>query len=265
MDVQPVFSADHAGSGCLLVRRFLMSTILLASAFGQAASFEVASIRPFVIGQQSPNPFGLSFSGNRVTGRGMSLRTLIRAAYNLETFQVTGGPSWANTDSFDIAAKSRSEEPLTRENVRPMLQVLLTDRFHLKIHRETRELDVYALVVGGRGVKPGLKLNTSAAPFAIDQRGSTSAFTQLNVTNSPLATFVSVIPGPGFAGRPVIDKTGLTGNYDFVIKFSSRADSNSDAPSFFTAIEEELGLKLQPTKAPLELLVIDNAERPTQN
>ncbi|HEY4365531.1 MAG TPA: TIGR03435 family protein [Bryobacteraceae bacterium] len=241
--------------------------LVAAPVFGQTASFEVASIRPYVIGQRLQNPPGLTFSGNRMMGGGESLRSLISVAYgyDLQPFRVTGGAGWMDTEFFEIAAKTRSEEPLTRENARPLLQALLRDRFHLKIHRETREVAVYALVVGGRGVKAGLKLSASDARFAIDQRGSEGALTQLNVTNSPLATFVAVITGPGFAGRPVIDKTGLSGNYDFVLKFTSRINSDSDAPLFFTAVEEELGLKLEAMKAPFELLVIDRAEKPSPN
>jgi uncharacterized protein (TIGR03435 family) len=142
-----------------------------------------------------------------------------------------------------------------------LLQSLLADRFHLQIHRDMKEMPVYALVPGKNG--PKLK------PSLPDAKASASArsgpVNAIMFSKASMAQFASTLSG--FADRPVLDKTGLTGAYDLKLQWSddSQAAQDSGAPSLFTAVQEQLGLKLEAQRSPVEVLIIDQAERPTEN
>jgi uncharacterized protein (TIGR03435 family) len=188
-------------------------------------------------------------------------------AYNVKDFQISGVPEWAlGRDQFyDITAKVEGESAPALEQVRPMLQTLLADRFQLKLHRETRELPVYDLVDD----KKGPKLKESIGPRSPHPVTFSGTLTRFNLLDKSLADLVDSIAG--FVDRPVLDKTGLTGRYDFTLEFTHSnpdlvaRDSPEADRSIFTAIQEQLGLKLTPAKAPTEILVIDHAERPSEN
>jgi uncharacterized protein (TIGR03435 family) len=245
--------------------------LVLAVALAAQPAFEVASIKLHDIFKPDQRKWGFSLSGTTVWLIGMPLVSLVTEAYGVESYQVTGGPSWASDfvgAVYDITAKAGGESAPTKEEARKMLQTLLADRFQLQLHHETRELPVYELVIGKHG--PKLKESASGALFSNHQGPSGQAIRMLAVHESmaQLADQIGV-----YAGRHVIDKTGLTNTYDFTIEFtadSPRGPAGPDgadpvAPSIFTALEEQLGLKLEPQKRPTEILIIDRAEKPSGN
>jgi uncharacterized protein (TIGR03435 family) len=174
------------------------------------ASFEVASVRPMKLVGQGGGRLGMSLSGNRVTII-QNLKGLVLEAYELDRYQVLGGPSWVDSrsDFFEIQAQSQNEP--TRAQAHVMLQELLLERFQLKSHKETRETQIYALVVGKNG--PKLKITAQRENFGV--MGDGHGWTGTNVSMVQLA---KQLTGP--AGRPVIDRTGLKESYDFRLDWS---------------------------------------------
>jgi len=228
-------------------------------------AFEVASIR--VHSFASADRVGPPIAGNRGTFGG-NLKQLIIYAWDLKVYQLSGGPAWVtnpstDTDYYDINAKAEGDEPLTESRARQLLQTLLADRFQLRVHRESKEMPVYALVIG----KAGPKLKDSAPDATTGMRASVTLATVTSTfTKSPMSSLVRVLSSA--ADRPVLDQTGLTGSYDYKIEFArdpAAAVAESSAASLFTAVQEQLGLKLEPRKASIETLVIDHAERPSDN
>lgn len=228
-------------------------------------SIEVASIR--VHSFKSPDRDGPPISGNRF-GAGGNLKQLIINAWDLKIWQVLGGPAWVtnpstDTDYYDIMLKAEGDEPLTQPQARLLLQSLLADRFQLRVHRETKETPIYALVIGKGG--PKLKENAPDATCRLQPHVSLEMVTA-TFTGCPTSMLVRLLSGA--ADRPVIDKTGLSGAYDFHLEFArdpAGATGESGYASMFTAVQEQLGLKLESQKGPTEVVVIDRAERPTEN
>jgi uncharacterized protein (TIGR03435 family) len=248
-------------------------------AFGKAPpAFDVASVRP-------ANPRqGIdmqTFPNGRLTATNCSLKQLIEAAYNFKPYLVSGGPAWLDTDRFDISAQA--DEAAGKDPARViamgrdaplrmmlMLQTLIEDRFKVKVHRDTKQDTVYDLTVSKN--RPRLDASTGGAderplvsvgrdcPCDFTKPASAMRATGKRATMSMLAAHLS-----GTLGRPVRDKTNLPGEFDFVIHYSVD-DGQSDAgPSIFTAIQEQLRLRLEATKGPVEILVIDHAEKPSAN
>jgi uncharacterized protein (TIGR03435 family) len=249
--------------------------------------FEVAAIRPnnsgareVSIGVPSPGTF---------RAQNVWLRFLILVAWDVKDFQVLGGPGWATSDRYDVTA--RATENVRLPVMRPMLRALLEDRFQLTLHTETRELPIYALVVG----KDAVKLRqTSDGSCAMPNRDLPAS------SPNPLPVCGNISIGPdGGSGigismaqlrsslsnsmqRTVVDQTALTGKFDVHLEWAAdqstpgfwapglapapSADASSDSgPSIFTAIREQLGLALEARKGPVTVLVIDHAERPSPN
>jgi uncharacterized protein (TIGR03435 family) len=260
------------------MRRSTIGILLLVS-FGRAQSpaaseFEVASVKPNTSGNRAGNLRTLP--GGRLAGENIPLANIIRLAYNLKTFQLTGEPAWADNDRFDISAKADKTNP-AMEEVRSMTQSLLADRFRLKIHRETRELPVYELVLAKNGSRlpaakeggcllpdPNRELPAAGDPpphicgTAMIERGRLDAFAR---SMAALANDLS-----NLLGRAVVDKTGLAGGFDIHLEFAPEEGlADSALPSIFTALEEQLGLKLDSAKGPVEVLVVDHVEKPSAN
>jgi bla regulator protein BlaR1 len=248
--------------------------------------FEVASIKPSNSADRRPL-FNVQ-PGGRVTVANFPVKRLIETAYGIKDFQISGGPGWAGADFFDITAKA--EGPIeSRSQIQQVLQSLLAERFQLVVHRDTKEMPVYALVVDKNGPKfkeahesdpsmvdlknpPGV---TGRPRFTIVRRGRVTA---QGVDMKSLADDLS-----NFLGRVVLDKTGLTGSYD--VKLEWQPDENQVAmfqtmgvpegfgapaadwhgPTLFTALEEQLGLKLESQKGPVEIFTIERIERPSEN
>jgi bla regulator protein blaR1 len=236
-------------------------------------SFEVASVKAVGPGEGA---VGFKIRNGQFMGQRVTLRLLVAVAYGLQDFQVTGGPNWIDSNSFDVEAKGESGRE-SADEVRLMLQELLADRFKLTVHRETKESTVLALVVGKRGVK--MKPSSDQTPgAALGPHGALNVSARSLVgTAVPLQLFASVLGRQ--LGRTVLDRTGLSGRFDFALRWTpdslatvpatdvEAAQSGSDSPwpSVFTAVEEQLGLELQATRGPAGYIVIDRVEKPQDN
>jgi len=200
---------------------------------------------------------GASYSpGGRIVLENVTVRYLIETAWHLHEHQLVGAPAWIDTAQFDIEAKPETEAAGMQDVRGRMIQAALTDRFGLVFHRETKELPVHALVIAKNGpiLTPGVMDETSGGSSS--GRGLVQGKGE---STQALAEFLS-----GSLERTVVDKTGLTGVYNFKLKWRPDLE-DGDAPSIFTAIQEQLGLKLEPQKGPVELFVIDHVAPPSDN
>ena len=193
----------------------------------------------------------------------MTLKIMVREAFGVKGYQISGGPPWLDIDRFDVMAKA--EDDPTRKQMMAMLRALLADRFQLKIHREEKEGHVYALVAPKGGTK--LKPSTADRSYVSLSRNTPTDQVGVSYTISSqkasMALFAERL-GEMELGRPVLDRTGLQGEFDFKLNYGT-ADNQDAEPSIFTAIQEQLGLKLEVTKGPIEILVIDRAQKPSTN
>lgn len=272
--------------------------ILNAQSPATRPQFEAASVKLNTSGTNNAR-FG-SHSPGTFYAENFPLSGLVASAYSVQPFQVTGAPGWIESSRYDINAKM-SVDPVVRPNniraalkaqdeMKLMLQSLLEERFQLRLRRETKELPVYALTVA----KGGLKLHDGNCvnyepgnpppPFAPGQKrpnfcgnlsaGDKGPNTTMDAFGIVMKQFLGFLPN--YTGRVVIDKTGFTGTFDAHLVFAHEsapgrgaqndpAQADSSAPSLFTAIEEELGMKLESTKGPVEVLVVDHVERPAEN
>jgi uncharacterized protein (TIGR03435 family) len=259
------------------------------AADANSPAFEVASIKP---NKSSDPPGGIGPEpGGRFTARNMTLRALIRTAYNLQDYQISGGPDWVHSDRFDILAKGDSNA-IVRSGP---LRRLLAERFKLTVHTESRELPIYALVMADTDRKLGPRLSKSDVDCAaiLKQRGpvlppppSVPGRPPLCMgTGSPGRMSSSGSTMPGLAsdlarvvGRTVLDRTGLVGGFDLDLEWmpefqpavtgaSAGTDIAlpNDGPSIFTALREQLGLRLESTRGPVNVIVIDRVERPMED
>jgi uncharacterized protein (TIGR03435 family) len=241
---------------------------------GQAAAspeFEVASIRPipqlpsganvrpgFLVVPRADNPqrFRARFNVSAPMG-------ILEWAYGVREFQVAGAPEWLKEELFDIDA--RAEHPSSEDQIKQMVQALLADRFKLKLHRETKAIPVYALVVGKDGPKlaeaQDASLNQGLGNIIVPPG-------ELKARGATMALFVSILTEN--LDRPVIDKTNLTGHYDFDLTYDGPPWSIEEhgwrpfGEAIFRPIQD-LGLKLEPQKSPVEVLVIDSVDHPSAN
>jgi uncharacterized protein (TIGR03435 family) len=232
-------------------------------------AFDVASVKPEKFAGAAT--VGVKIEGNTFHAEYMGLNQLIEYAYNIEEFQLSGGPAWAadrtilSPDLFQIIAKAAPGETPSAEQFRVMLQTLLADRFHLQIHHIDRQLPAYNLVVdrGGAAFK-----ETAGGKTAMKQRAVGEVGWSIDATNVTIPRAISLLSY--YAHRLIFDKTGLTGNYDFTVKWLlnqlGAADvAGSDLPSLPNALQEQLGLRLESITAPYDTIVIDHAEKPSEN
>jgi uncharacterized protein (TIGR03435 family) len=271
----PAFAAIVAVAAPIAIGR-AQSVPATSSAVPNSVKFDVASLKPSKA--DGPGPFGIrpAPGGRRYVASSVPLILMIAVAYRLKGSQVTGGPAWINTDRFDMNAEA--EKPSTVEELHAMLQNLLADRFKLQFHRETKELPVYALIVD----KGGAKLQPHEARSAGDP--------WIDVAFDPpnkMAWHAKFAPMDYFAwrlslmlDRPVIDRTELKGGYDFDLAFTPEPPAGGPAapegtlrndaaldmsgPTIFDAVRQ-LGLKLERQKGPVDIMVIDHAEKPSEN
>jgi uncharacterized protein (TIGR03435 family) len=236
-------------------------------------AFEVASIKP----SDPAHPQQIiTLRGVEVITTNVTVHDLINLAYWLHPKQLAGGPAWTETEKFDMAGKPDAPGQPSVDQMKTMIQKLLTDRFQLKFHFEKKELPVYA-------IRP-LKTDAKVTPSQDDPKaiaginiGRNPKGMIMALRNSPMSQFTAVLQNS--TDRPVVDQSGLTGKYDFTLNFTPDAamaarmggpqpptDVNLDAaPDLFAAFQQQLGLKLEPTKAPADVMVIDKVERPSEN
>jgi uncharacterized protein (TIGR03435 family) len=246
---------------------------ILAQPVATVPVFEVSTIKP-----ASPDANSRSFrfvGARRFTANNHTLKENIGFAYNLTPGLVSGGPVWADSDRYDIVGETPGESRPANEQIQSMFRTLLADRFKLTFHREQKELSIYNLVVGKSG--PKIKESTAGPDKepSLLIHGSPPGGAVLPARNGTMAMFASLLQRV-VMDRPVVDKTGLIGRYDFDLEFAvdgtrlggaDRPPGGADSeikPDIFTAIQK-LGLRLESTKARVEVLVIDHAERPDGN
>jgi len=270
---------------------FLNSPAFAAQAPEGHTKFEVASIKPAAPGTRGTR--SRFTPGGNFTASNISLKELIAAMWRIPEFQISGGPAWLGSARYDISAKP--ENAPKDDEILPMAQSLLADRFQLRVHRETKELPILALVVARNDGKLGVGLARStetdcAAPDpskapARPEAGKPFAPSCGRINRSPRLVRATSISLSVLAqslseilGRTVVDQTGLTGNFNVTMEWTpddaqlsllpldaSRLSVESAGPSIFAAIQEQLGLKLESRKGPVEVLVVDRAEKPSEN
>jgi bla regulator protein blaR1 len=271
------------------------ATVLVAPILAQSVplpSFEVASVKPTAGGQVRIGDKMWTTAGAKFLPNGAfdavnaTLGSIIRLAYGLREFQTVGGPEWIDTERFDIQA--RAPQGAMESDAPRRLQSLLAERFALKVRSEKRDRPIYALVLARADGSLGPRLRQSQTPSAgglgnnqCAPPGPPGPF-NMRLCGVTIAQLVERYL-PMYSDRLVVDRTGLSGGFDFVLHFDNRPipgvgpfgglpptpqaaePAASDAVSIFTALEEQLGLKLEPQTAPVEVLVIDHVERPTAN
>jgi len=265
----------------------VVTTLAQAQTPLSSPAFDVVSIKPnttLPIIMETPPPTGGRLNFTRAT-----LKAMLGIAYQVKQLEIEGGPQWISTDRYDVAATT-TRVPLSAELYRVMLQNLLQDRFKLAVHRETREKTIFGLVADKRGprlppakegscaaITPGQATSAPSGPMRAPCGGFNVTQTHMEgagVTTGQVAEALSNI-----VGRPVLDKSGATGKFDVSLDFTrestvfrvpaaapdSTVSADGVAPSIFTALQEKLGLRLESQKGQTEVLVIDHAEKPSEN
>lgn len=272
-----------------LVSVFLLTVALLAQ------EYDVASIKPSAPDARGtyirPSPGGLVLNN-------MSLKEMIQIAYQVQPFQVTGGPPWMDSVHYDVTARSEGNagRPMGLQFQEPMMQALLADRFEVKIHKETKEQPIYKLVLArkdgklGDGLVPTKegsceKLDPAHPPEPPRPGDPPRNFCgtmmmgpdRMSATAAQIANLIPMLSR--ILGRSVVDETGLKGDYNVTVEWTpdetqvSRPRAagqngpppDSNLPTLFTAFQERLGLKLEAGKGPVEIIVVDQAEKPSEN
>jgi uncharacterized protein (TIGR03435 family) len=259
----------------------------------QRPTFEVASVKPNTSGTTSSRS---SSRGNgHFQGTNLTVKSLIFQAYRVQDFQVIGGPDWINTERFDVEARAAEgtmpppappgpPDPTRPEPMALMMQALLEERFQLKAHRETREMPIYSLVVARDGHKLKPTVEGQPGPVGLSSGSSRTSpapgnnGVQMSGSGIYMTTLAAMLGGQ--LRRTVMDKTNLPGKFDYTLTWSGSSSpipalppAGGDAPtaaepagpSIFTAIQEQLGLRLESTRGPVEVIVIDSVQRPSEN
>jgi uncharacterized protein (TIGR03435 family) len=235
-------------------------------------AFEVATINP-VASDAKSSRFITMQGVHRFVEKDYTLKLLIAAAYNLSPKTILGGPGWIESEHYDILAVTPGEVRPNHDEQMSMLRALLADRFQLTFHREEKVFSLYALELA----KNGPKLKESASPPNDPAALLSTVYPQrilLPARNATMSDFASLMQR-AILDRPVVDRTGLPGRYDFDLEWAPDetqfggdlppASAEAPAAPLFTAIQQQLGLRLEATRGPVEALVVDKAERPSAN
>ena len=254
--------------------------ILACSAWAQSQTapkqFDVATIKPSAVNDGRFAYRGMP--GGALSATGVPVKMLLMEAYNVKAFQIAGEPDWVNTARWDIEAKVEGVQGrLSQAQHGAMVRVLLEDRFQLKVRRETREMPVYALVVEKGGSKLTLHTGEPPPPGQAIRQG----LGMFSVKMGGLALLTAQLERQLW--RVVIDRTGLVGDYDYTLEWTPEpgqggaasiglppqaepaAPADSKGPSIFTALQEQLGLKLESQRGPVEIILIEHVEKPSEN
>ncbi len=267
------------------MRRAILTLPLLAGAIFAQPSFETASIKPRERDSSCSNGSVIGpMPGGGLRVECLALKSILTWAYDVQNYQISGGPAWITSDRWNILAKPAADAPQDgpvqyekmndaqrrsyMELVRQRLQTLLAERFQLSLRHEAREQTIYALTVAKNGPKLKESVDQSVSGFLKRGRGQ---ITGKGAQIETLARFLGID-----VQRPIIDRTGLTARYDFTLDWTpdrpTSADDTSKAaatdptgPTVFTALQEQLGLRLESQKGPVDTLVIDRVEKPSAN
>jgi uncharacterized protein (TIGR03435 family) len=265
-------AAGWACAGALLLSAIVGRGVAAQVATGEAQPvkamaadahpvFEVAAIK---LSDPNESTNGFHAEGRHIFIMNQTLMKMVTFAYGVQQSQVTGAPEWAGTVRYDVDGVPDIEGAPNINQLREMIQKLLSDRFGLALHRETRELPVYAISVA----KGGAKLTSAADPDGNSGESGMQHGTELTMrfTNSSIADLALNLQL--VVDRPIVDRTGLSGKYDFKLRYTvdeTRSTDPNAPPGLFTAIQEQLGLKLDGVRAPTQVVVIDAVDRPSAN
>jgi len=236
-------------------------------------AFEVATIKP-----SDPNSQGqiVTLRGAEVITTNVTVHALINLAYWLHPKQVTGGPAWMESEKYDMVGKPDAPGQPNVDQMKMMIQKLLADRFQLKFHFEKRDLSAYAVSITKGGAKI-IKSQDDPKGLPGFYFGRAASGTTLTFRNSPMSQVTAILQN--FLDKPVVDQSGLAERYDFTVSFTldaaqavrlggaptSAPDNPDAAPDVFAAFQQQLGLKLESTKAPVDVMVVDKLEKPSEN
>jgi uncharacterized protein (TIGR03435 family) len=224
--------------------------------------WEVATVKP-----SAPSDRGdrIHMHGRHLTLERETVEWLLLIGYNVQKNQIVGAPDWAKTEQWDVDGLANVDGEPNLKQLQGMLRKILEERFGLKLHHEQREMPVFALTAAKGG--PKLTINTSDPNGLMDQQNREANGQRTEqLKNTSMAELALILQF--HVGRPIVDQTGLAGRYDFQLKWTTdetRATAADAPPGLFTAMQEQLGLKLEPVKAMAEVLVVDGAERPSAN
>jgi bla regulator protein blaR1 len=267
-----------------MLRRIAIASLVFSSlvASGQP-EFEAVSIKPNKSGDVRaifhPSP------GGRLNATNVTAKALIEWAYGIRDFQLSGEPGWADSERFDVAAKSDGNPryDFIKPELETMFRVVLADRFKLAVHRTTKEMPIYSLVLAKNGAKIQAVDEGDCPEVPTPENPCRSLrsnnFGQLTAKKAPLPALALVLVG--YTRRVVVDNTGLKGSYSYTLDWTkylqppelppgvvpppNAFDPASMEPAIAAALEEQLGLKLEPGKGPVEMIVVDHLERPSEN
>ena len=237
----------------------VLMSLSVPGVYGQSAlqpnpQFEVASIKPHSRVEGATN-ISITRDSGRLTYSGLTVRGLILEAYGLKVYPLSSGPDALFTDRYDVIAKVSPDA--SKEQRMLMLQALLAERFKLAVHRETRELPIYALVAGKNG--PKFRAADDDGSAAETGRGDGHQIKAHHISMKLLAATLQ-----GYIGDTVIDETGLTGLFDLNLDFNVDESKSFEGPTIFDAVQR-VGLRLEARKGPVEVVVIDHVEKPSEN
>lgn len=242
--------------------KLLVCALAAGLACAQQPQFDVSVIKP---ADPTSTRYGMGFgpNGRSVTVDGLTLLHIAQLAYAVFPSQLIVSPTmpnggWIDSDRYDITAKSDGDTPVSKEISNQMLQQLLAQRFALQVHHEKKEITIYSLMVA----KGGPKLNPPGTAGPYLSRPAPGKFVGQQTSMASLARALG-----GVLGRPTVDETGISGGFDFSLTWTPNELESSDSTgqSLFSALQEQLGLKLESKKAPMDVILIDHAEKPTQN
>ncbi len=248
-------------------RIFALATLLVSSLAGQTPAFEVASITPCKPG--TPEPLGehmgmvqFTYPGGRFRASATTAKFLFEWAYGIQPSQHVGGPAWMDTDRYDIVAKAEGEA--SDEQMKLMARTLLADRFQLKLHHESRSISVYVISAGKSA--PKLSPAKDGEAHSIRMAPRMSADQKISAYHIIATRFSLAQLSDAFArqlGRPIVNQTGLDGEYDFEFELTpDESRPNPTDPAFLlSALRDQVGLTVKAEKIPMDILVIDSAEK----
>jgi len=243
-----------AGSTAIIFSLLMATPCRPQTTPSTSTSFEVASIR--IDGPEHGLTAFPTFPATQFIAENMSMTLLVSAAFGISDNTISAKPDWFDSTFYSVKAKPEGDTALTYDQYKPLLQQMLKQRFKLAVHHETRDVPGYVLVVAKDGpkLKPGKE--TAAYGYILPDG--------LQSPSESIGSLAAMLARP--LGRPVIDKTGIAGNYEINLSYAPAASTDSTLPSIFTAVQEQLGLKLESQKVPQDFLVIDHIEKvPTEN
>jgi uncharacterized protein (TIGR03435 family) len=253
--------SNHFFRHSLLTAAFALATLTATAQSKTDAAIDVAVVKPHPAAILHNN---FSFAKNRFELEDQPLLKLIAFAYGLNPRQIVDAPAWVANQHWDMSGTTNLTEDATLPQEQQLIRQLLTERFGLHFHHDKREMPAYALQIDKGQPKLTAAANPSAQP--LEQTGGHDSVRIENYRSSSMTYFLTI--KQLFMDRPLVDQTGLTGLYDFKLTYSVGDALSTDAdapPPMFTAIKEQLGLKFEPVKAPVDVMVIDQIEQPTAN